>query len=85
MNYTHVKDGGSVVILSITFDLTRQKLSKPHYSDESSIYAPPPPPYFCTMRFWGHFLRENENLMYFVHDVVIESLVVIRYRVYLCT
>ena len=30
------------------------------------------------------FLRENVNLMYFVHDVVIESLVVIRYRVYFC-
>ena len=30
------------------------------------------------------FLHENVNLMYFVHDVVIESLVVIRYGVYFC-
>ena len=29
------------------------------------------------------FFCENVNLMYFVHDVVIESLVVMRYRVYL--
>ena len=43
------------------------------------------PPHFCVMSFWGHFLRENVNLIYFVRDVVIESLVVIRYRVYFCT
>ena len=48
--------------------------------------AAPPPPHFCVMRFWGQFfLRENVNLMHFVRDVVIESLVVIRYRVYFCT
>ena len=43
------------------------------------------PLYFCVMRFGVIFLRENVNLMYFVRDVVIESLVVIRYRDYLCT
>ena len=37
------------------------------------------------MRFWGHFLRENVNLMYFVRDVVIERLVMIRYGVCFCT
>ena len=43
------------------------------------------PPHFCVMRFWGHLLCKNVNLMYFVHDVVIESLVVIHYRVHFCT
>ena len=41
------------------------------------------PPYFCVMRFGVIFSRENVNLMYFVRDVMIESLVVIRYRVFL--
>ena len=31
------------------------------------------------------FLSENVNLMYFVRDVLIERLVVTRYRVYFCT
>ena len=44
-----------------------------------------PPTFFRDAFLGSFFLRENVNLMYFVRDVVIESLVVIRYRVYFCT
>ena len=61
------------------------RLCKIFFSFIFLIIKGPPPPYFCVMRFFGViFLRENVNLMYFVRDVVIESLVVIRYRVYFC-
>ena len=36
------------------------------------------PQHFCVSVFGVIFLRENVNLMYFVCDVVIESLVVTR-------
>ena len=40
--------------------------------------------YVCKNAFLGViFLRENVNLMYFVRDVVIESLVVIHYSLFL--
>ena len=43
-----------------------------------------PPPIFLRDAFVGlFFLRENVNLMYFARDVVIESLVVIRYSLFL--
>ena len=43
------------------------------------------PHIFVRCVFGVIFLSENVNLMYFVRDVVIESLVVIRYGVYFCT
>ena len=44
--------------------------------------TPMGPPTFLRDAFLGSFfLSENVNLMYFVRDVVIESLVVIHYRV----
>ena len=55
------------------------------YFNPMNPRVPPPPPTFCVMHFWGYFLHENVNLMGFVRDVVIESLVLIRYGVYFCT
>ena len=49
------------------------------------ITAPPPPHIVAWCVFGVISLRENVNLMYFVSDVVIESLVVIHYGVYFCT
>ena len=72
----------TAVVLEVHSRHTQNKRN--NTNGEKNIKCPPPP-HFCVMRFWGHFLRENVNLMYFVRVVVIESLVVIRYRVYFCT
>ena len=52
------------------------------FSSDTRTFIPP----FLHDAFMGSFFsRENVNFTYFVRDVVVESLVVIRYRVYFCT
>ena len=55
------------------------------FSSEKSALEPGPSTFLLDAFLGSLCLRENVNLMYSVRDVVIESLVVICYRVYFCT